>query len=184
MSHRLVVVIGPSGAGKDSVLDGVRANWSFCKPAHFARRTITRPVKFDDEQHEAVDVASFEQMLQAQTFCMHWHANGISYGIRKTELDPINIGQWVFINGSRAYLPELLKAWPLATVVHISAAHEVLAQRLVQRGRESGDAMVKRLSRNVALNLPAHAISIDNSSTLEEAVSSLTRALKMRIQRV
>ena len=181
MSHRLVVVIGPSGAGKDSVLEGLRANWSFSKPAHFARRTITRPVKSDDEQHEAIDVASFEKMLQSQTFCMHWHANGISYGIRKTELDPINIGQWVFINGSRAYLPELLKVWPLATVVHISAAHEVLAQRLVQRGRESGDAMVKRLSRNVALNLPAHAISIVNNSTLEDAVNSLTRALKMRI---
>jgi ribose 1,5-bisphosphokinase len=68
-------------------------------------------------------------------------------------------------------------------VVHISAAHEVLAQRLAQRGRESGDEMVKRLSRNVALNLPAHAVSIDNNSTVEDAVSSLTHALKIHMQR-
>jgi ribose 1,5-bisphosphokinase len=184
MSHRLVVVIGPSGAGKDSVLEGLRANWPFTQPARFARRTITRPVKPDDEQHEAVNAARFEQLLEAQAFAMHWQANGLSYGIRRSELEPLDSGRWLFVNGSRAYLPQALQAWPQATVVHISASRDILAQRLAQRGRETGDAVAKRLSREVAFNLPARVISIDNNGSLASALGALQQALEMREQEV
>lgn len=182
MTYRLVFLIGPSGAGKDSVLHGLRADWQLPEPACFAQRTITRPVKPNDEQHEAVDMARFEEMLHAQIFAMHWQANGLSYGVRMSELMPLNTGHWVFVNGSRAYLPDLLIAWPQATVVHIGAAREVLAQRLAQRGRETEDAVLTRLSRKVALDLPVQAISINNSGAISSAVSALSRALKMRVQ--
>lgn len=182
MSHRLVLVIGPSGAGKDSVLEGLRANWPFAQPAHFARRTITRPVKPDDEQHEAVDAAHFELLLVAQAFAMHWQANGLSYGIRRTELEPLEAGHWLFVNGSRAYLPQVLQAWPQATVVHIGASRDVLAQRLARRGRETEDAVAMRLSREVALHLPAHVVAIENNGSLASALDALQQALKMREQ--
>jgi ribose 1,5-bisphosphokinase len=184
MSHRLVLVIGPSGAGKDSVLEGLRANWQFAQPARFARRTITRPVKPEDEQHEAVDDAHFERLLVAQAFAMHWQANGLSYGIRRSELEPLDAGHWLFVNGSRAYLPQVLQVWPQATVVHIGASRDVLAQRLAQRGRETGDAVAKRLSRDVALNFPAHVVSIDNNGSLDSALGALQHALRMREQEV
>ena len=184
MSHRLVIVIGPSGAGKDSVLEGLRANWPLTQPARFARRTITRPVKPDDEQHEAVDDARFEQLLVAQAFVMHWQANGLSYGIRRSELEPLDAGHWLFVNGSRAYLPQALQAWPQATVVHIGASRDVLAQRLARRGRETEDAVAMRLSREVALHLPAHVVLIDNNSSLDSALGELLHALKMREQEV
>lgn len=182
MSHRLVVVIGPSGAGKDSVLEGLRTNWPFAQPAHFARRTITRPVKPDDEQHEAVDDARFEQLLVAQAFAMHWQANGLSYGIRRSELEPLEAGHWLFVNGSRAYLPQVLQAWPEATVVHIGASRDVLAQRLARRGRETEDAVAMRLSREVALHLPAHVVAIENNGSLASALDALQQALKIREQ--
>lgn len=182
MNHRLVVVIGPSGAGKDSVLEGLRANWPFSQPASFARRTITRPVKPDDEQHEAVDNARFEQLLAAQAFVMHWQANGLSYGVRRSELDHLNAGHWLFVNSSRAYLPQVLQVWPQATVVHIGASRDVLAQRLAQRGRETEDAVVMRLSREVALHLPANVVSIDNNGSLASALGALQQALKVREQ--
>lgn len=180
MSHRLVYVIGPSGAGKDSVLQGVRTTWPFTEPAHFAQRTITRPVKPDDEQHEMINAAGFAQLLHEQALAMHWQANGLSYGIRQSELEPLYRGHWLFVNGSRAYLPQMLQVWPQATVVHIGASREVLAQRLAQRGRETEDAVAKRLSREVALDLPAMSILIDNNSELTEATSSLLFALTMR----
>ena len=182
MTYRLVFLIGPSGAGKDSLLHGLRADWQLSEPACFAQRTITRPVVPNDEQHEAVDMARFEEMLNAKGFAMHWQANGLFYGIRMSELMPLYTGHWVFVNGSRAYLPELLKAWPQATVVHIGAAREVLAQRLAQRGRETDDAVFTRLSRKVALDLPVQTISIDNSGAISSAVDELSRALKMRIR--
>ncbi len=180
MSHRLVYVIGPSGAGKDSVLQGLRTDWPFAEPAHFARRTITRIVKPDDEQHEMVNAAGFAQLLHEQALAMHWQANGLSYGVRRSELEPLNLGHWLFVNGSRAYLPQILQAWPQATVVHVGASREVLAQRLAQRGRETEDAVAKRLAREVALNLPAEVILIDNNGALTESVSSLRSALDER----
>lgn len=182
MSRRLVYVMGPSGAGKDSVLNGLRMSGSLLVPVYWARRTITRAAQADGEQNEAVDAATFAQLLDAEVFAMHWQANGLSYGVRHSELEPLALGHWVFVNGSRAYLPQLLQAWPQATVVHIGASPQVLAQRLVKRGRESNEAIHERLSRDIALNLPAHSICIDNNGQLADAVTALRQALDARMQ--
>lgn len=180
MSHRLVYVIGPSGAGKDSVLSGLRQVWAETTSAHWARRTITRPAQTDGEQHEAVDTQTFEQLKFANAFAMRWEANGLSYGIRTTEVLPIRDGHWVFVNGSRAWLAQLLQDWPQATVVHIGAAPSVLAHRLAARGRESADAVAARLQRQIDLELPAGSICIDNNGLVADAVFALQKALQER----
>jgi ribose 1,5-bisphosphokinase len=180
MSQRLVYVIGPSGAGKDSVLQCLRQVWPVAEAVHWSRRTITRPVQAGGEQHEAVDVPAFEHLCQSNAFAMQWHANGLCYGVRHEELRPLQLGRWVFVNGSRAWLPQLLQQWPQATVVHIGAAHEVLARRLAARGRESVEAVTARLARQVPVVLPPAAISIDNNGHLHDAVNELQMALEQR----
>lgn len=182
MNQRLVYIIGPSGAGKDSVLLGLRAAWSAAAAAHWARRTITRPATVDAaaEQHEAVDVPTFEALRRSAAFAMHWQANGLSYGIRHAELAPLHAGRWVFVNGSRAWLPQLLQDWPQSTVVHIGAATEVLAQRLAQRGRETAQDIAARLERQVPLELPPGSIRIENNGALQDAVLALQSALQAR----
>jgi ribose 1,5-bisphosphokinase len=184
MSHRLVYVIGPSGAGKDSVLLGLRQAWATAASAHWARRTITRPAQADGEQHDAVDTPTFERLRREQAFAMHWTANGLCYGVRHGEIEPLHAGRWVFVNGSRAWLPDLLRQWPLATVVHIGAANEVLAQRLAARGRESAEAVAARLARQVPLDLPPSSIRIDNNGSLGKAVAELQQALRSRVRDV
>jgi ribose 1,5-bisphosphokinase len=67
--------------------------------------------------------------------------------------------------------------------VHISASHNVLAQRLAQRGRETIDAVAKRLAREVSLALPAHVVSIDNNAMLADSVDALQQALEIREQK-
>ena len=180
MSHRLVYVIGPSGAGKDSVLQGLRQVWPVAEAAHWSRRTITRSLQAGGEQHEAVDVPAFEQLCQQHAFAMHWQANGLCYGVRHEELRPLQRGRWVFVNGSRAWLPQLLSDWPQATVVHIGADREVLARRLAARGRESVEAVADRLARQVPAVLPPGAIRIDNNGHLLDAVTKLQHALEHR----
>ena len=180
MSDRLVYVIGPSGAGKDSVLQGLREVWPTEAPVHWARRSITRPAESGGEEHEALDESSFEEQSQADAFAMHWKANGLSYGIRHGELKPLELGHWVFVNGSRHWLPELLARWPEATVVHIGASAEVLAQRLSARGRETAESVAARLARQVPLELPAGSIRIENNGTLANAVATLQQALGKR----
>lgn len=134
MNRRLVYVIGPSGAGKDSVLQGLCERWSLSIPVHWARRTITRAVTNGGEQHESVLPAEFDLLLQAGAFGMHWQGNGLRYGVRRSELAPLELGHCVLVTGSRAYVPSLQSAWPGCSLVHISAPPDVLRQRLGTRG--------------------------------------------------
>ena len=182
MSQRLIYVIGPSGAGKDSVLHALRQAWSGAAQAHWARRTITRAVQPGGEAHEAVDTPAFEQLRLRQAFALHWQANALHYGIRSAELlPPLAQGRCVFVNGSRGHLPTLLTQWPQATVVHISAPPQVLAQRLATRARESPDAIAARLQREVPLALPANHIAICNDGALAAAAEALAGQLEVRL---
>lgn len=186
MSHRLIYVIGPSGAGKDSVLHALRQTWpevGSAHQAHWARRTITRPVQPGGEDHEAVDTPAFEQLRQHRAFGLHWQANALHYGIRTTELlGPLDQGRCVLVNGSRAHLPTLLAEWPDATVVHISAPPQVLAQRLAARGRETPEAIAARLEREVHLTLPANHIAVVNDGSLQAAAQTLVAQLNERLR--
>jgi ribose 1,5-bisphosphokinase len=180
MSQRLVYVVGPSGAGKDSVMQALRANWSDMPPAHWARRTMTRTAQEDAHMHESVDQAEFERLSSLELFAMSWQANGLSYGIRHTELAPLEAGYCVFVNGSRAYAPQVLKAWSEATVVLITAPADMLARRLQARAREDEQAIANRLSRDVALDLPAQTLCIINDGTIQSAAEQLRTQLRAR----
>jgi ribose 1,5-bisphosphokinase len=181
MQH-LVYVIGPSGAGKDSVLQTLRTKWVNMPLAHWAKRTITRSVQAGGEQHESVEAQEFERLLATNAFAMSWQANGLSYGIRRAELAPLAKGECVFVNGSRAHLPLLLHQWPEAAIVLITAPEDVLAQRLQTRAREDNQAIAKRLARAVELDLPSQTIQIINNSSLETAAEQLLAALRKRWQ--
>ena len=181
MTQRMIYVVGPSGAGKDSVLHRLREDWIGMPPAHWARRTITRAAQAGGEANEWVDRELFERLQQAGAFAMHWHANGHAYGIRRSELAPLASGHCVFVNGSRAHLPQLLEQWPEATVVQITAPADVLLQRLRARNRESVQAISDRLARGVDIELPASAIRIVNNGPLNEAVGLLLAELQRRL---
>jgi ribose 1,5-bisphosphokinase len=181
MSQRLIYIIGPSGAGKDSVLHTLRQTWPGAANAHWARRTITRPAQAGGEQHEAVDTTEFEHLRAQAAFGLHWQANTLHYGVRSTELAPMDHGRCVFVNGSRGHLPHLLARWPEATVVHISASPEVLAQRLTARARETAQAIAARLRREVCMALPANHIAIQNDGPLHEAANALAQQLNQRL---
>lgn len=181
MSSQLVYVVGPSGAGKDSVLACLREQWPAALPTYWARRTITRAASATGEQHEPVDETTFHQLLGQQAFAMHWHANGLAYGLRKQELAPLACAHTVFVNGSRAYLPELLRTWPQATVVHIGASPAVLEKRLLARGRETPEAVAARLQRAVEQALPEGGIRIQNDGRLEDAAQELLQQLRARV---
>ncbi|MFM7331908.1 MAG: phosphonate metabolism protein/1,5-bisphosphokinase (PRPP-forming) PhnN [Brachymonas sp.] len=181
MTHRLIYVVGPSGAGKDSVLHQLREVWAGSPPAHWARRTITRIPQAGGEDNEYAEPGLFERLQNAGEFAMHWHANSHAYGIRHQELAPLARGHCVFVNGSRAHLPRVLAHWPEATVVQITAPLDVLRQRLHARNRESMQAISDRLARHLDVELPTNAICIINEGSLDEAVESLLVALQARI---
>lgn len=171
VSSRLLVVVGASGVGKDSVID----TWIAGRPASDrpwrARRTITRPAHGSSEAHEPVTEARFEALVTQRAFAFHWEAHGLRYGVRRDELAPLHDGRWVVVNGSRAHLPELLAVAPGAWIVEIDAPASMRADRLGSRGRESADIVATRLARSVG-HVPAD-LRICNDGPLEAAVARL-----------
>lgn len=155
MSHGLIYMVGPSGVGKDSLLAWVsqRPHSDFTVPLHIARRSITRPEDGGTEVHEALTEQAFSDLDAARGFAMRWEANGLRYGIRHAELAPLEHGHWVLVNGSRAYVPEVRRTWPGASVLHIQAPADVVRQRLLARGRETGADLEARILRSQDLSV-------------------------------
>lgn len=182
MTQRLIYVVGPSGAGKDSVLQGLRDAWGDMAAAHWARRTITRPAEAGGETHESVSVSDFLRLQEQQAFELHWQANGLHYGVRAAELDSLDEGGCVFVNGSREYLVSLISIFPAATIVHITASTEALERRLKLRGREGAEDIALRLQRKVEVAFPEHTLHIHNNSSLPAAVAALRAGLALRLQ--
>jgi phosphonate metabolism protein PhnN/1,5-bisphosphokinase (PRPP-forming) len=131
--RRLLVVVGPSGAGKDSVLRAWRASLGADAPA-FAQRVITRAPEAS-EAHEAATPEGFAGLRKGGLLATWWRAHGLDYGVRRRELAPLAAGRWVVLNGSRAHLPALRAQAPGLRVLEIRAPAPVLAQRLAARGR-------------------------------------------------
>jgi ribose 1,5-bisphosphokinase len=181
---RLIYVIGPSGAGKDSLLNGLRQEISdIAKPSplYFAQRTITRNHHQSNEDHEAVDARTFDLLKKNDAFALSWSANGLNYGVRHQELAPMSEGTWVLVNGSRAYLQEAKLRFPGLTVLHITASIEVLRARLLARGRETEQGIEDRLNRSQSFVLEPQDLCISNDVSLEESLAMLKNLLQLRI---
>jgi len=99
-------VVGPSGAGKDTLIDGVRTALAG-EGYVFARRVITRPADSIGEDHEAETPAGFARRLAAGEFLLAWQAHGLDYGLPATLLGALAAGSHVVANGSRAMVAAL-----------------------------------------------------------------------------
>lgn len=146
----LIYVVGPSGAGKDSLLAWLRHHWPRPGGLHVARRTITRPVQAGTEQHETVSEAEFGNLVSQGALACHWRAHGFCYGVRVEELAPSG-AECVCLSGSRQHLPVALRQWPSLQVLHVKAPADLIAQRLMLRGRDTAASVRARLSRSSGL---------------------------------
>lgn len=177
MSRFLVYIVGPSGAGKDSVLGWVRRHLPATQSVHWAKRTITRSASPGDEAHEAVDEAQFLVLLDQGAFALNWQANGLYYGIRHAETAPLERGHWVLVNGSRGSLETSRSRFPGLTVIHISASPDILRQRLLARGREELKMVEARILRTQSMP-SLQAFEILNDGALDDAANQLLSHLQ------
>lgn len=172
---RLVYLVGPSGAGKDSLLEWVRARLQGNPEVRLARRTITRPAQAGGERHDSVTETQFDAMLARGEFALHWRANGHRYGIGRDIEQWLVEGATVVVNGSREHLSAARAAFPQLEAVHVTAPAEVLQSRLALRGRERPQEMAGRLARSAALSEGAHtaALLLVNDGPIEVAGARL-----------
>lgn len=169
-SERLVVIVGPSGAGKDTVM----AAWQqraveLGKRLHIAQRAITRPALAGGEVHEALSDANWQAACDDGAFAMHWRANGLAYGVRMRELQALTAGT-VLLNGSRRALSAIRASAPRCRVVEITASATVLAQRLHARGREDAQAIEHRLARTAPVSAD---FTLSNDGPVAKSVAAV-----------
>ncbi|MDK1389043.1 phosphonate metabolism protein/1,5-bisphosphokinase (PRPP-forming) PhnN [Sinorhizobium sp. 8-89] len=168
----LVVVVGPSGAGKDSVMGFAACHFAQRPDVLFVRRVITRPSDAGGEVHESVSAVEFDEMKRNGAFAVSWHAHGLSYGIPKDIAGKVASGMTAIVNGSRAALPAIRAAFGDIAVAVITADAPILAKRLAERGRESEEDVLRRLARQTPDVITGPDVTvIDNSGRLEIAGS-------------
>jgi phosphonate metabolism protein PhnN/1,5-bisphosphokinase (PRPP-forming) len=173
---RLFFFVGPSGAGKDTLLQWLQQRMPSGAGTVFARRTITRPAH-SSEAHEPADTRSFWQLAAAGHFSMIWQANDLCYGIPRGIEAELKAGRDVVVNGSREFLPRLQQLFPQARVIWVEADTRQIRKRIESRQRETGAALLKRLDRVTQFTPPEEVIRLDNSGPVEVAGQRLLEIL-------
>lgn len=176
----LVVVVGPSGAGKDSLLNAANKQFNDHPRIQFVQRVITRPCDPASEVHDSVSEAQFKEQERAGAFSVWWQANGLYYGLPASVHTGLEHGQLLIANGSRAALPAIREAFKALTIVHVCASNSALAERLANRSRESTEQIEQRLQRNLNMQpiIGKDVITIDNSGDREIAIKHFISLLE------
>jgi len=176
----LVLVVGPSGAGKDTLMGAARAQLAGDPGFVFARRVITRDAIASLEDHDSIDLAGFEAARARGDYALSWEAHGLCYGVPAAIDEDIAAGRTVVVNGSRRMIGDAQARYPRSMVVLVTADPAVRARRLAGRGRETEAEIAARLAHEGA-PVPSgiETIRIDNSGDLDSAAAALVRAIRL-----
>ena len=172
---RLIGVVGPSGVGKDSIMQALVTS---DPNLGLVRRTITRPKNLGGEDYDPVTPEVFSKMSRDGAFCLEWYAHDLRYGIPKKTLSDVRDGRHLLVNLSRGVLLKAQTLFDNFAVLVITASPETVANRLTTRGRESEGEIAKRLTRlNYPMPQVINAVTISNDDSLDAAVSAARTAI-------
>ena len=174
---RLILIVGPSGAGKDTLLGLARAACADDNKVVFARRVITRPASAS-EDNEEVSADAFQDAVARGDYAMHWDAHGHRYALPCTIDDELRAGHTVVANVSRTVVVAARCAYAHVAVVSITAPPNVLAERLAMRGRVSDGKIEHRLGRAVDETSSAPDFTIVNVGSVDYHARQLARIIK------
>jgi ribose 1,5-bisphosphokinase len=147
---RLILVVGPSGAGKDTLIDGARSACIRDPMVAFPRRVITRPSSLS-ENNATVSEDSFIRLMADGEFALSWDAHCHRYGIPSLIDDDIRAGRTVVCNVSRTVLGHARRRYALVTVVLVTAPPHILQARVAHRARPSDGEIRPRIARSANL---------------------------------
>ncbi|MHC1999219.1 phosphonate metabolism protein/1,5-bisphosphokinase (PRPP-forming) PhnN [Methylobacterium sp. CM6241] len=146
MPGGFVLVVGPSGAGKDTLLRLAREALARDSRFVFPRRLVTRAPSVHEDNIEISEDA-FTVGAASGTFALHWRAHGLGYAIPGETLDQVHAGRVVICNVSRHIVQTARCVQRCVSVVSITASPDILARRLAARGRPEDGDLRARLDR-------------------------------------
>lgn len=168
----LYLIVGPSGAGKDTLITAARDRLG--QTHVFPKRTITRPIQSPEEDHIVVTVDAFNTQMRAGHFALTWSAHGLHYGIPNSILDDIKRGKHVVANVSRELIGKAKRTFNPVQVILVTAPIQILSTRLKSRGRESPPDITGRLTRQAQITANT---TIVNDGSIETALNKFIIAL-------
>ena len=176
----LVLVVGPSGAGKDTMIAGARARLAGAAAFVFPRRDITRAPDLGGEDYRPVGRGAFGRRRAAGTYCLDWRANELDYGIPKTIERDLAAGRVVVINVSRTVIERAQALYRgRIRIVLVTAPEAVLARRLRRRGREDAADIADRLARAGAYTVAGDGVvTVTTDRPVEQSIAGFVAALE------
>jgi ribose 1,5-bisphosphokinase len=132
---RFVLVVGPSGGGKDTLIALAKKACRGDPSIVFPRRIVTREASAA-EDHDSLDDDAFDRAASAGGFAISWQAHGLKYAITGSAADDIRAGHIVMCNVSRAVVAKVRAHYVNVDVVLVTAPTEILAARLASRARK------------------------------------------------
>jgi len=174
----LFLVVGPSGAGKDTLIDGARSALADDPRFVFPRRVVTRPPDAVGEDHQSMSVEDFKAAEARGDFALAWSAHGLHYGIPRAIDDELARGRHVVVNVSRAAISEARERYRPLRIIAVTAPVAVLAERLARRGRESAADIAGRLDRSGAIAVEGPDVTeIETTGSIDGSLRALLAAL-------
>jgi ribose 1,5-bisphosphokinase len=168
----LVLVVGPSGAGKDTLLGAAEKVLAGDSRVVFPRRAVTREASAY-ENNEAVTRAEFDRAVASGTYALWWRAHEQGYGVARAIDDEIGKGRVIVVNVSRTIIADARRKYQRAFVVLITAPADVLAQRLAARSRASDGNLGERLQRASLETNGAPDLVISNVGAIDDNARKL-----------
>lgn len=171
----LIVISGPSGCGKTTLVKRALAEIDglFFSISHTTRKK--RDSETDGLDYYFVSPSEFEEKIRRQEFAEWAEVHGNYYGTSKKEIEKKNKQRGLILDVDIQGAKQIKAQYPDALLVFIFPPEfRVLKQRLIERGDEMENSILKRLdrARTEILSYSEFDCFIINDR-LEEAVQDL-----------
>ncbi|WP_407921949.1 guanylate kinase [Atopobium deltae] len=182
VNPRLFVVSGPSGAGKGTLLEKVRAQRQDLGLTVSATTRAPRPSEIDGQAYHFMSQTQFDEHLRKGDFLEWARVHGHCYATPKSEVDAcLAKGQSVILEIDVQGALQVKERIPEAVLIFIEPPSlEVLAQRLRNRHTEAEKDIELRLANaskelSLADKYDARIVNDDLATAARELASCIRR---------
>lgn len=173
---KIILIVGPSGAGKDTLLRGARDYFRHSAKIRFVRRYITRPPDINEDNYY-IDLPGFLTLNEAGFFVASWNAHSNHYGVARHTFRENTPQATVICSISRTAIEAFERAFPDTVTINVTVPKVILQARLRQRGRENDSQLDHRLARADKPFAARNLVTFDNSRELTTGVNDFINLL-------
>ncbi len=188
-SPRVFIISGPSGVGKDSVLEQLRLTYPDAQYVVTATSRAMRPGEIEGVHYHFIDRDEFERQIDAGDFIESANVYGNLYGVPKRPIvEGLAANRNVIIKVDVKGAETLRKkvANPISIFLAPESMQE-LRERLRSRKTDNEDALDRRFataSEELDRADEFDYVVFNESDRLEEAVAQITHIIEAEHQRI